>query len=249
MSYPYSQINRLEEPHNYMYTPFQGVALLQSYQSSRMAVVHRRAAVEHESVEPDHMLVTYALPALEKLFDAASLEGGKKFRALLEGGSAKIFRQSKVVDGSLNGLAKGLEKLTTAEPVTTLDLLHALIAVQLTNAQDANTKVWLDRLVQRFEVTKKLYETYPPGFRKGEGANTSVRLYWLFALALCLFYARSNEIKYLNTLLKVCDLLCSLPEHELQGHIAEHGLSVVLATEIVGVQLLAEKKGVSFASG
>ena len=248
MSYPYSQINRLEEPHNYMYTPFQGVALLQSYQSSRRAVVHRRAVVEHGSVEPDHMLVTYALSALEKLFDAASLEGGKKFRAFLEGGSAKIFRQTKVEDGCLNGLAKGLEKLKTAESVATLDLLHALIAVQLTNAQDANTKVWLDRLVQRFEVTKKVYETYPPGFKKGEGANTSVRLYWLFALALCLFYARSNEIKYLNTLLKVCDLLCSLPEHELQGHIAEHGLSVVLATEIVGVQLLAEKKGVSFAS-
>lgn len=248
MSYPYSQINRLEEPHNYMYTSFQGVALLQSYQSSRMSVVHRRAALERGNVVPDHMLVTYALPALEKLFDAHSLEGGKKFRALLEGGNAKIFRQCIVEDGSLNGLAKGLEGLTTAESVTTLDLLHALIAVQLTNAQNANTKVWLDRLVQRFEVTKKIYETYPPGFRKGEGVNTSVRLYWLFALALGLFYARSNEIKYLSTLLKVCDLLCSLPEHLLQGHIAEHGLSAVLATEIVSVQLLAEKKGVSFAS-
>ncbi len=248
MNYPYSQINRLEEPHNYMYTPFQGMALFQSYQSSRLDVMHRRAAVERGSIEPDHMLVAYALPALEKLFDAASLEGGKKFRALLESGSAKIFRQSKVEDGSLNGLAKGWGKLTTAEPVATLDLLHALIAVQLTNAQDANTKAWLDLLVQRFEVTKKIYETYPPSFRKGEGANTSVRLYWLFALALCLFYARSNEIKYLNTLLKVCDLLCSLPEHELHRHITEHGLSVILATEIASVQLLAEKKGVSFAS-
>lgn len=248
MSYPYSQINRLEEPHSYMYTPFQGEALLQSYQSSRMAVLHRRAAVEHGGIEPDHMLVTYALPTLEKLFDATSLEGGKKFRTLLEGGSAKILRQSKVEDGSLDGLAKGLERLTTAEPVTTLDLLHALIAVQLANVQDANAKVWLDLLVQRFEVTKKMYESYPPGFRKGEGANTSVRLYWLFALALCLFYARSNKIKYLSTLLKVCDLLCSLPENVLQGHIPEHGLAAVLATEIVGVQLLAEKKGVSFAS-
>lgn len=247
MSYPYSQTNRLEEPHSYMYTPFQGEALLQLYQSSRMDVVHRRAVAEHGGTGPDHMLVAYALPALEKLFDAASLESGRKFRALLDGGSAKIFRQSKVEDGSLHGLAKGLEGMTTSEPVTTLDLLHALIAVQLTNIQVANTKVWLDRLVQRFEVTKKIYESYPPGFRKGEGANTSVRLYWLFALALCLFYARSNEIKYLSTLLKVCDLLCSLPESVMQGHIPEHGLSAVLAAEIAGVQLLAEEKGVSFA--
>ena len=125
--------------------------------------------------------------------------------------------------------------------------MHALIAAQLTDVLDVNTKVWLDRLVQRFEVTKKIYEAYQAGFRKGEDANTSVRLYWLFALSLCLFYARSNEIKYLSTLLKVCDLLCSLPEKELQGHIPEHGLPTVLATELVSVQLLAEKKGVSFA--
>ena len=247
MNYPYSQTNRLEEPHSYMYTPFQGAALLQSYRSSRVAVVHRRAAAEHGSLGPDAMLVTYAVPALDKLIVASMLDGGKKFRTLLEGGNAKIFGQGKPEDGTLNGLAQALEKLTTLEPVSTLNLLHALIAAQLTDVQDANTKVWLDRLVQRFEVTKKIYESYLAGFRKGEGANTSVRLYWLFALSLCLFYARTKEIKYLSTLLKICDLLCSLPEKELQGHIPELGLPAVLATELVSVQLLAEKKGVSFA--
>lgn len=243
MSYQYSQTNRLDEPHNYMYTSFQGEALLQSYQSSRMAVVHRRVAAGHGGVEPDHMLVTYSLPTLERLIRATSIEGSKKFRALLENGVS----QPKAEEGRLDVLAKGLGGLTMAEPVSTLGLLHALIAVQLTNVQDANMKAWLDRLVQRFEVTKKLYESYPPGFRKGEGSSASVRLYWLFALALCLFYARSNEIKYLSTLLKVSDLLCSLPESLLQEHIPEYGLTAVLATEIVSVQLLMKKKGVTFA--
>ncbi len=243
MNYPYSQTNRLKEPHNYMYTPFQGAALLQSYRSSRVAVVHRRAAAEHGRLEPDAALVSHAVPALDKLIAASSLDGGKKFRTLLEGGSAKIFGQGNTEDETLNSLARDLEKLTTLESVSTLNLLHTLIAAQLTEVQAANTKVWLDRLVQRFEVTKKIYESYLVGFRKGEGANTSVRLYWLFALSLCLIYARSNEIKYLNTLLKICDLLCSLSEIELQGHIPVHGLPVVLATELVSVQLLAEKKG------
>jgi len=213
-----------------------------------MGVVRRNPDLELGSAECDHMLVTYALPVLQTIFDASSLEDGKKFRALLKVKRMKIFTQSKDADLSLKSLAKGLEKLTMAEPAATLDILHSLIAVQLINVQDVNTKFWLDRLVQRFEVTKKLYETYLVGFRKGEGVSTSVRLYWLFALALCLFYARSNEIKYLNTLLKVCDLLCSLPEHELERHIIKHGLSVVLATEVLSVQLLCEKKGVSFAS-
>ena len=247
MTYLYSQINRLEQPHTYMYAPFQGEDLLQSYQASRMAVLRRCQTAEPSTEVPDHLLLTYALPALVNLFTATSYEAGNRFRTLSKGGSTKPVEQSAPMSRSVVEWAKGLEKLTTAEPVATLDLLHAVIAVQLIDVKGANTKVWLDRLVQRFEVTKKIYEYYPPGFRKGDGANTSVRLYWLFALALCLFYVRSNEIKYLNALLKVSDLLCSLPELVLQGHIPKRGLSVVLATEIVGVVLLAEKKGVSFA--
>jgi hypothetical protein len=248
MNYPYSQSNRLEEPHNYMYTPFHGEELLRSYQFSRMAVVDHCAAIEHGNLQPDTLFVAYAIPILERLFDATLLESGKKFRTVIDRGSAGAFEVNEVKHGSVNDLANKLAMITAAQPVTTLDLLHALIAVQLINAQDNNLKIWLDRLVQRFEVTKKIYEFYPPGFRKGGGVNISVRLYWLFALAICLFYARSNEIKYLSTLLKICDLLCSLPENVLQGQIPEHGLSAVLATELISVQLLAEKKGVSFAS-
>jgi hypothetical protein len=72
-----------------------------------------------------------------------------------------------------------------------------------------------------------------------------VRLYWLFALALSLYYARTGGLKYLSALLKVCDLLCSLPVAALQGRLPERGLATVLATEVVGVQLLAENKGVT----
>lgn len=248
MSYPYSQTNRLAEPHSYMYTQFQGEALLQSYQSSRMAVVCRCATFAHGGIEPDRMLVDHALAALEKLFDATSLESGKKFRTLLENVGEKRDRQDKAEDVRLDDLAEPLKRMTLTEPVPTLDLLHALIALQLSDDQDDSAKVWLDRLVQRYEVTKKIYEIYPAGFRKGEGANTSVRLYWLFALALSLFYVRSNEIKYLSTLLKLNDLLCSLPEDMLQGYVPECGLAGVLVAEIVSVQVLAEKKGVSCAS-
>lgn len=247
MSYPYSQINRLEEPHNYMYTPFQGEALLRSYRYSRVAIVHHGTATEQASAKPDHMFMTYAVSVLERLFDVTSPGAGKQFLAMLEGGGSEAFRQKDLADGSFTALAKIMEGLSIAESTPTLDLLHALIAVQLNDTQDANTKTWIDRLVQRFEVTKKIYESYAPGFRKGEGVNTSIRLYWLFALVLCLYYVRSRQIKYLSTLLKTCDLLCSLPESIVQKEIPAHGLTIVLAAEIVSVQLLAEEKGVSFA--
>ena len=248
MSYQYSQTNRLDEPHNYVYTPFQGDVLLQLYQSSRMSVVHRQDAGEPGGgAEPERIIAACALTELERLHAATSSEAGRRFRALLGSGGATTL-QGKPESGKLTCLARGLGRFATAEHVTTLDLLRALIAVQLTNAHVVNIKVWLDRLVQRFEVAKRLYEFYPPGFRKGEGASTLVGLYWLFSLTLCLFYARTADIKYLSTLLKVNDLLCSLPENMLWGHIPDRGLTAVLATEIVGVELLAEKKGVTFAS-
>lgn len=247
MSYQYSQTNRLQEPHSYMYTPFQGEALIQLYQSSRIAVVHRRDAGEPGGAEPERLFAASALPELERLHAATSSAAAMRFRALLGSqGATRLKGESE--SGTLSCLAQGLAKLTAVEPVTTLELLRALVAVQLTDAHGVESKVWLDRLVQRFEVTKKLYESYQAGFRKGEGPYTSVRLYWLFALTLCLFYARTNEIKYLNTLLKVNDLLCSLPESVLKGHIPECGLTAVLATEIVGVELLAAKKGIRFAA-
>ena len=71
-----------------------------------------------------------------------------------------------------------------------------------------------------------------------------VRIYWLFALALSLFYVDSGKIKYLNTLLKVNDLLCSLPEYQIQNGIPKYGLMAVLSIEIVSVLALAKNKGV-----
>lgn len=232
-----------------MYTPFQGEALLQAYRSSRIIALHNLSAAVPGYLNPDQMLLAYALPTLERLFNASSLGGEKKFRALLDEVSGNIFRQHRQESSNLAGFAKILATLNITEKIKTLDLLHALIAIQLTDIQGSDTKFWLDRLVQRFEVSKKIYESYLPGFRKGEGAKTSVRLYWLFSLALNLFYVKSNEIKYLNTLLKICDLLCSLPKNMLNGHIPENGLSAVLAAEIIGVELLSGKKlGCTYAT-
>ncbi len=247
MSYLYSMANRLEEPHNYMYTQFQGEDFLRSYQCSRMDVLSRRATVANSGMEPDNMFVYYALPALEKMFDATSSEGARKFLKLVNGSNAKMAEQS-LTDPRFDVVAKGLDEIGLADSIKTLGLLHSLIAVQLNNVHDFNTKLWLDRLVQRFEVTKKVYEIYPTGFSKGEGENTSVRLYWLFALSLSLFYASTNGIKYLSSLLKVCDLLCSLPDEMVLEDIPRNGLSIVLAAEVVSVQLLAEKRGVSYAA-
>lgn len=246
MIYPYSQTNRLEEPHKYMYTGFQGTPLLEAYISNRIASADCFVSAASGGEKLDQILMDKALQVLESKFKAISVLAGKKYLEIV--GCRDVYKKITSETSGLNDLAIDLSRFTTTESVMSLELLHALIVAQLSNQQSPDTKGWLDRLVQRFEVTKKIYESYPSGFRKGEGGNDSVRLYWLFALALCLFYVETDEIKYLSTLLKVCDLLCSLPESTLQECIPSCGLNVILAAEVVSIQLLAEEKGVSIAS-
>jgi hypothetical protein len=193
------------------------------------------------------MLLAGCLVSLERKFNAASSKAGARFRELMKQRSATGVGVEEAVNATLAGFADSLAGFAMDRTVTTLALMHGLISAQLKDVEADDVRIWLDRLIQRFEVTKKVYQTYLPGFRKGEGPSTIIRLYLLFAAALCVQYVRSHNVKYLSTLLKVCDLLCSVPEIVVKGHIPEDGLFGVLAAEVMSVELLAEEKGLAHA--
>lgn len=246
--YQYTQSNRLDAPHSYMYTPFEGEALLLAYRAARMVAIKKLSATQLVAQATDTDFDNCAVPFLEKSFDNISNEVGEKFRQISLSSSGELEpADSSVSIEILEGLIRQLANIDITKSVSTLDLLQSLVAAQSTGMADIRIKEWIDRLVQRFEVTKKLYVTYPPGFRKGAGATSSVKLYWLFALVLSLYYVSSNQIKYLSTLLKVCDLLCSLPEDLLLGHLSSNLMRAILATEVVSIELLVEKKGIDLA--
>ena len=95
-------------------------------------------------------------------------------------------------------------------PVQTNKLLMRLL-IDFKSKQD---KVWawtdwLNRLIQRFEVTKKLYPSYQPGFRKGVGIYNDLSLYVAFSYLLTNYCLSSPHLKTINTMLKVNDTLVS----------------------------------------
>ena len=78
--------------------------------------------------------------------------------------------------------------------------------------KDINEKELL-LLLKRFEVTKKIYETYDINFRPIDKEKyMNFHLYVLFGEVLVLAYNKHKKIQYLNTLLKANDICISLIE-------------------------------------
>lgn len=71
--------------------------------------------------------------------------------------------------------------------------------------------VRFDLLLKRFEVTKRLFNKYDKNFRpidKQDFFNKT--LYIMFGYLLVLAFEKTNKLQYLNSLLKLNDILCSL---------------------------------------
>ena len=92
---------------------------------------------------------------------------------------------------------------------------------------DSNTNLQLERwlnndvvfseldkvhlLIKRFEVTKRIYEFYDADFRRINKDVTydNLNLYINFGLVMVKLYDRYKHLQYLNSLLKLVDIICS----------------------------------------
>ena len=69
----------------------------------------------------------------------------------------------------------------------------------------------LNLLLKRFEVTRKIYESYDEEFRPTEKDSNfnQIHLYILFSYVLVNAYINTKKLYYLNSLLKVNDIIIS----------------------------------------
>ena len=138
---------------------------------------------------------------------------------------------SEVAPLNKTNLPKSFPNTHNIETKKLLDgLLYAFI-----NDENPAKEIWLSRLIQRFEVTKKLKEYYLPGFRKSDGSYNKIELYQLFSIILAIAHSQSGQLQYLSTLLKVNDLILSLPAYmfDSKDSVSSWRMGVVL--EIVSI--------------
>lgn len=220
-----------------MYSPYGGEAFLQDYVADR---IERLLLLSALTGTDSTAAEARAYPVLLRLLNADGDFPVSRLSPLFCLPNVTAEFESEIVFPA---------SFPNAEPVNTAGLLNALLNSFLDFSPDSGdgsmALQWLDRLLQRFEVSKKLRARYLPGFRKGEGADDDVNLYLQFALVLALGYAHRQELQYLSTLLKVNDLLLSLSSETYADCGGGYALVLAVAVELHAVRRLAEKQGVS----
>jgi hypothetical protein len=143
-------------------------------------------------------------------------------------------------------VAAGPLPLLTADSIKMAELLAAILN-QLSHGKcDEPCGVWLDLLAKRFEISKSIYSEYGPGLRKGKGDKTDLALYAMAALVLSLGVSFQASRRYLNGLLKINDLICSVPDKVTDTRDVATVACFALGNELILTGQLMEENGIEY---
>ena len=232
MNYDYTKINRLNSPHNYMYSLYQGSKFFDFYFQDRIKKIKSLQNRKYKKYQEKLQLFIY--PRINKLLNKILVERFSNDLLLKK----LNYNIKKKIEFHNHNKCKPLSSFSIKKEVEIKSLLFSLINSQVNQKNTKLVKFWLDLLIQRFEVTKKIFPNYKVNFRKGNGNSNIASLYLMLAISLILFFCSTEKIKYMNTSLKVSDLICSLDTKYLVKVIPIDTLSYILLIELLNVKLL-----------
>jgi hypothetical protein len=100
---------------------------------------------------------------------------------------------------------------------------------------------WLSIFIKKYEVSKKIFTQYDSKMKKIGNDYKKIENYLLLSANLAIFYKHSGNLKFLNTLLKLNDTLCSISKKITQKNLPLFYLS--LKIELEEVKNLFNKRG------
>jgi len=235
MDYLYNKTNLLETPQKYMYTKFQGVEIFKAFYTNRKAYLKK---LNIDCTSTSNLLFDLSCIIIKEKLKKESL---RSFYLNFKDIELKNIKSRMLKRLNINKTLKIINSKSSQKNINTLHLINELFySIDMDNKY--NQKFWVDKLLQRFEVTKKLYEYYLPGFRKGSGDNKLIPLYFYFAVLVSLIYLETRNLQYLSTLLKLCDLLISLPQKKIKENISNLEIKVLLSLETLFIKELIDVK-------
>ena len=222
VAYPYASKDLLKNRYHYMYTPFEGPSFLQAYLAQRRTLCTMLRNADNPSAtlqsNAEYILVNELCDLLQN--DA---------------------RTQKQV-GSENWTLRVLPALPGEVQFTTRDvLLDLLYQYQASDYSGLQFQAWIETLVKRFEVSKRLHMSYSKELRPTEKNSGHGDDYAFLSLLLVCLYRDGSSLKYLNTTLKLVDLIGALGVTDGVSRLA--GLAATEA-EVNSVVLLMKEQGV-----
>ena len=88
------------------------------------------------------------------------------------------------------------------------DKLLQFLYVDILNNQN-NDNISLDILIKKFEIKKKIFESYYLEFKENTKKFINLKNYVLLSLICLLKFEKTNNLKFLNVSLKLNDTICS----------------------------------------
>lgn len=216
IAYPYAQTNLLTQRYHYQYTPYQGPAFLRAYLAQRHTFRDQLISIR------ERLLIN---PTEE-------IAMAEEIRQAVLGSSTQVGETPlKNHRCTVTSSAPGERDFQTRSLL--LDLWH--VAIYRMQDFDRTCLPWTNFLLQRYEVTKRLYVGYGADLKPSEGKFDVTGNYALLAALLAHRCIASPDIKALNTLLKLVDLLASLGT-ELQNSLTQLTSLVAAEAELLAVE-------------
>jgi len=102
--------------------------------------------------------------------------------------------------------------LYNKQPIVTDELLNALFIEFTTNQEQKELKIWIDRLVKKFEISKRIHDQYisQKFLAVDKNDHESIHLYLKLTYIMFLAYDRFSLLPYLNVIFKILDTLCAM---------------------------------------
>ena len=124
-----------------------------------------------------------------------------------------------------------LNKFAVDQQVKTESLINDLLfEITKNNKISSSLFYWLNKFVKRFEVFKRIHESYNPNFRAVEkGSYKNLKLYLMTCALFDVAYSKTKDYTYLNAMLKCLDTLCAI--HDQLDYMEKSHLSNLISNE------------------
>lgn len=143
-----------------------------------------------------------------------------------------IFLKDKIIKNQNNlkisSIKSYINKFHVSLRQNSLEIDTQSFLLNILNEKEFNDH-YFDLILNRFEVTKKIYLKYSKQKFKGHGVHNKLLVYLFFGFVLSEKYSNSKNLVYLNSLIKIVDIISS--QKKING-----------INELTGSVLLIEKE-------